>query len=76
VKRRIEIRIDELRLPAGSRAGLRVRDEIAAAVARLAGGTPSPARADRTAGASDAIAGALHERIAPHLPSSRTERTT
>lgn len=65
MKRRIELRIDELRLPAGSRGGMRVRDAIGAEIARLLGDAPAP---KRKPSAAEAVGAALHERIAPHVP--------
>ncbi len=67
MKRRIELRIDELRLPPGSRTSLRARDAIASAVASLLrDGRPPPAQRTRET-THDAIAAGVRDGVAPHL---------
>ncbi len=77
MKRRVEVRIDELRLPPGSRGSIRARDAIVAAIARALDARAShthPAVRDASAAdasAHDAIATAVRDGIAPHVPSGR-----
>jgi hypothetical protein len=63
MKRRIEVRIEELQLPAGTRGGSRAADAIHAELARLFSGDarPGPERPHA------AVAQAIHDHVAPHV---------
>ncbi len=62
MKRRLELRIDELHLPAGARGGLRAQEAIRANIVRLLDGGSLTGGDD----VHDAVARAVHDRVAPH----------
>lgn len=63
MRRRVDVRIDELRLPAGTRGGIRALDAIRAEVARLLAHEEHAQHID----APSAVARAIHDHIAPHI---------